>query len=121
MRRKSVSAYLKWCVSADLALFRVTTKQLLLFFHSMFYFSGLKVLTLFEGFAVGGHTVEAYPPPPKKKGVVEIESFSGSVVGTNEVCVGAGGGWGKGREGHCFRCELSLDLKQSRVSAATIS
>ena len=34
---------------------------------------------------------------------------------------GAGRGWGKWGEGHCFKWELSLDSKQSRMSAAMIS
>ena len=41
-------------------------------------FSVLKVLTLFEGFAVGGHTVEAYLPDfeKKKEGAGEVEKVS---------------------------------------------
>ena len=42
------------------------------FFHLMSNFSGLKVLTLFEGFAVGGCTVEACLP--EKMGEVEVVS-----------------------------------------------
>ena len=61
-------------------------------------FNGLKVLTLFEGFAVGGRTVDVD---------MTVRFFLMQDVGG-------------GDDGHCFRWELSLDLKQSRVSATTI-
>ena len=53
----------------------------------------------------------------KRGGVGEVEIVSavscGETQGEGEV--------GKGREGHCFKWEWSLDLKQSMVSAATTS
>ena len=58
------------------------------FFHLMSKLSGLKVLTLFEGFAVGGRSVEVYLQEEEKRGGWEAgrDSFSGSVEG-NFVCI----------------------------------
>ena len=57
--------------------------------------------------------MEAYLP--EKKGAGSRDSFSGSAVGRDwDVCVCVGGGGGRGGK-------LSLDLKQSKASAATIS
>ena len=79
-------------------------------------FKELKVLTVFEGSAVGGRTVEAYLPD------IIFFFFKGSGI---EIVLVERHWWegevGKGGWGHCFKWELSLDLKQSRVLAVTIS
>ena len=78
--------------------------------------NGLKVLALFEAFAVGGALWKRmYQKQKKGRDIVSV------VQRWEESGCDGGGGMGKGGKGHCFKKELSLHLKQCTLSAATIS